>query len=220
VKARILVVEDDLKLAQLLVSELSQAGYQVVAVHTGTDALVRADSERFDLLILDLNLPDIDGFEVAERLTRAAPANILMLTARSDVKSRVEGLYAGASDYLTKPFSVPELLARVHVRLRSRQAGMQVLQHGALKLDPQSGACYANGELLPLTAQEFKVLRLLLAQRGRIFSKEGLEERLYEGDLPGSNTIEVFISNLRKKLAAVGIEGLISTVRGLGYVVR
>jgi DNA-binding response OmpR family regulator len=220
VKARILVVEDDLKLAQLLTSELGQAGYQVTAVHTGTDALVQAESERFDLVILDLNLPDVDGIEVAERLTRAVPANILMLTARSDVRSRVDGLYAGSSDYLTKPFSVPELLARVHVRLRGRQAGRQVLEHGALSLDPQSGACYANGELLPLTVQEFKVLLLLLEQRGRIFSKEGLEERLYGGELPGSNTIEVFISNLRKKLAAAGVEGLISTVRGLGYVVR
>lgn len=219
-KARILVVEDDLKLAQLLVSELGQADYKVVAVHTGTDALVQTESGRFDLVILDLNLPDLDGIEVAERLTRGAPANILMLTARGDVKSRVEGLYAGASDYLTKPFSVQELLARVHVRLRSRQADLQVIEYGALSLEPQSGSCYANGELLALTAQEFKVLLLLLEQRGRIFSKEGLEERLYDGGLPGSNTIEVFISNLRKKLAAAGVEGLIQTVRGLGYVVR
>lgn len=219
-KVRILVVEDDLKLAQLLVSELGQAGYQVVAVHTGTDALVQAEGERFELIILDLNLPDLDGIEVAERLTRAEPANILMLTARGDVKSRVEGLYAGASDYLTKPFSVQELLARVHVRLRHHQADSQVLEYGALSLDPQAGACYAGGELLALTAQEFKVLLLLLEQRGRIFSKEGLEERLYEGDLPGSNTIEVFVSNLRKKQAAAGVDGLIQTVRGLGYVVR
>lgn len=216
--ARILVVEDDLKLAQLLTTEL-QARYRVVAVHTGTDALVQAESERFDLVILDLNLPDIDGLEVAERLTRGAAANILMLTARGDVKSRVEGLYAGASDYLTKPFSVQELLARVHVRLRHRQADAPI-QCGSLELDPQTGTCRVGGELLPLTAQEFKVLLLLLEQRGRIFSKEGLEERLYDGGLPGSNTIEVFVSNLRKKLAAAGVEGLISTVRGLGYVVR
>jgi len=220
VKARILVVEDDHKLAQLLVSELGQASYQATAVYTGTDALVQAGGDRFDLIILDLNLPDLDGIEVAERLTRGASANILMLTARGDVKSRVEGLYAGASDYLAKPFSVQELLARVHVRLRGRQADLQALQFGPLSLDPQAGACYANGELLSLTAQEFKLLLLLLEQRGRIFSKEGLEERLYEGDLPGSNTVEVFVSNLRKKLAAAGVEGLIQTVRGLGYVVR
>lgn len=218
--ARILIVEDDFKLARLLASELTQARYDVDVVYTGADALVQAESTSFDLVILDLNLPDIDGLEVAERLVQSRPANILMLTARSDVKSRVEGLYAGASDYLTKPFSIQELLARVHVRLRHRQAEPQVLRHGLIELDPQSATCRVDGVLLSLTALEFKVLWLLLQHRGRIFSKEVLEDRLYGSNLPGSNTVEVFISNLRKKLAALGVEGLIQTVRGLGYVVR
>ena len=112
---RILLVEDDPRLLKLLSEELGYAGYETVAVALGADALERAQVEPFDLIVLDLNLPDIDGIEVAERLHGHVEASILMLTARGDVDSRVQGLYAGASDYLTKPFSVQELLARIHV---------------------------------------------------------------------------------------------------------
>jgi two-component system response regulator QseB len=223
-KATILVVEDDLRLAKLLQQELSHDGHRVEVVHNGTDALVRADERPFDLVVLDLNLPDMDGVEVAERLRdrNAQPsASVLMLTARGDVKSRVEGLYAGASDYMTKPFSVQELLARVHVRLRERARPAEVIRHGDLVLEPGAGHCAVAGQPLALTSLEFRLLELFLTHKGRIFSKEDVEDRLYGADrLPGSNTIEVFVSNLRKKLAAAGMNGMIQTVRGMGYVVR
>ncbi len=224
-KASILVVEDDLRLATLLQQELSHDGHRVEVVHNGSDALVRAGERPFELIVLDLNLPDIDGLEVAERLRGDGDdetrASILMLTARGDVKSRVDGLYAGASDYLTKPFSVQELLARVHVRLRERAKPAEVIRLGELLLEPAAGHCSVSGRTLALTSLEFRLLELFLTHRGRIFAKEDLEDRLYGAErLPGSNTVEVFVSNLRKKLTAAGVEGLVQTVRGMGYVVR
>ena len=218
---KILVVEDDLRLATLLKQELSQEGYAVEAVHSGTDALLRCAEEVFDLVILDLNLPDMDGLEVAARLRHDSDVSILMLTARGDVNSRVEGLYAGASDYLTKPFSVQELRARVHVRLRDKGQPAEVLAYGDLVLEPAAGHCTVAGADLPLTSLEFRLLELFLTHKGRIFSKEDLEDRLYgAAKLPGSNTVEVFVSNLRRKLTAAGVERMIQTVRGMGYVVR
>lgn len=219
--AKILIVEDDVRLAEMLEQELAQQGYVPTLSHSGSEALAQATEEAFDLIILDLNLPDLDGIEVAERLKRGSDASILMLTARADVNNRVAGLYAGASDYMTKPFSVHELLARVHARLRERHQEDDVIRVGNLELDMNRRACIVSGEMLILTAQEFRVLTLLLQNRGRIFSKDDLEQRLYsDKELPGSNTIEVFIYQLRKKLAAAGVKDLIRTVRGMGYVVR
>jgi len=221
VSASILVVEDDVRLSNLLKQELSGSGHRVEVVHNGSDALVVAGTEPFDLIVLDLNLPDMDGVEVASRLRRDSDVSILMLTARGDVASRVDGLYAGASDYMTKPFSVQELLARVHVRLRERKEPEETIRYGAMTLEPAAGYCEVEGQPLPLTSLEFKLLEIFLTHKGRIFSKEDLEDRLYGAErLPGSNTVEVFISNLRKKLAAAGMEGVIRTVRGMGYVVR
>ncbi len=221
VPARLLVVEDDKRLAKLLHQELTQEGYTVTVVHHGAEALAAVQEDDYALVILDLNLPDMDGIEVAERLQREEAPPILMLTARGDVASRVEGLYAGASDYLTKPFSLHELLARVHVRLRERKRARAPLVYGELTLDPAAGSCSVAGVPLALTAQEFRLLELLLSHQGRVFSRSDLEARLYGADaLPDSNTIEVFVSNVRKKLAAAGADEVIRTVRGMGYVVR
>jgi DNA-binding response OmpR family regulator len=216
--ATILVVEDDPKLATLLSQELSHEGYRVERVGTGADALLRVDELEFDLILLDLNLPDFDGLEVAEQIRKRSEARILMLTARADVDSRVKGLYAGASDYLPKPFSIQELLARVHARVRERDRP-RVLEAGSVTLDPSSAACTVAGHPVTLTAREFELLALLLEHRGRIFSKEELERRLYQGEMPGSNTIEVFVSKLRTKLRDAGESSLVQTVRGAGYVV-
>lgn len=216
--AEILVVEDDPKLAELLDQELSHEGYKVYRVGTGSEALLRAEDQEFDLILLDLNLPDFDGLEVAELIRKRSEVSILMLTARADVDSRVKGLYAGASDYMAKPFSIQELLARVHARLRERERP-PVLEAGEVKLEPGSASCTVAGRQVPLTAREFELLTLLLEHRGRIFSREELERRLYHGELPGSNTIEVFVSKLRTKLREAGEGSLIQTVRGAGYVV-
>ncbi len=220
--AQILIVEDDQRVAAMLKNELSHEGHNPTMVHTGTDALLETSDRNFDVIILDLNLPDLDGIEVAERLKKRGQTNILMLTARGDVKSRVEGLYAGASDYLTKPFSLQELLARVHVRLREQQQNQnKTLEYGEIILDLEKASCSVGNDTLELTAQEFKLLELLLQQQGKVFSRQSIEERIYDGEcLPGSNTVEVFISSIRRKLKAVGQTNLINTVRGIGYVIR
>ncbi|HKI57755.1 MAG TPA: response regulator transcription factor [Trueperaceae bacterium] len=218
VRPRILVVEDDARLAGLIVEQLGHGGYRAEAVGLGRDALARVDAEPFDLVLLDLNLPDIDGLEVAERLRDGSDAPILMLTARADVDSRVAGLYAGASDYLAKPFSVQELLARVHVRLRERNAA-GIVRFEDLELDPDAMTCRCGGEVVVLPQREFELLSLLLRHQGRLFSREDIERALYGADVPESNTVEVFVYNLRRKLGKAGRKDLIRTVRNRGYMV-
>jgi two-component system, OmpR family, response regulator QseB len=142
-----------------------------------------------------------------------------MLTARGDVSSRVEGLYAGASDYLTKPFDVRELVARVHVRLRERNVGSDEVRHGDLVLNVATSTARRGEEWVVLPERECEILRLLLTHPGRLFSRTDLERRLYGPDIPASNTIEVFVYGLRRKLATIGVSGLIRTVRNKGYIV-
>jgi DNA-binding response OmpR family regulator len=214
---RILIVEDDLALARVLDAELS-AAYETRVAHRGRDALALAADEPFDLVLLDLNLPDMDGIEVAEQL-RPLGLKVLMLTARADVQSRVVGLYAGADDYLAKPFEMQELLARVYAQLR-RSTLAQVHRWGAIELSEGDLSCTAAGAPVPLTALEFRLLALLLANQGRVFSKAALEERLYDEVSPTSNVVEVLVSRLRSKLAEAGVEGIVENVRGLGYVIR
>lgn len=214
---RILLVEDDAQLAEVLVKELSRA-YDVTWVSTGADALHRAETEAFDLIVLDLNLPDIDGIEVAEQL-EDTDASILMLTARGDVHSRVHGLYAGATDYVTKPFEMRELLARVYAQLRHRMRD-DVYRLGNVELSIEERACYVGDEMVPLSAQEFRLLALLLEHRGRVFSKDTLEDRLYDIEGPSSNAVEALVSRVRAKLREGGADDVIETLRGLGYVVR
>ncbi len=216
-RERILIVEDDARLAEALEREL-RLGYDTVVVHNGRDALFRAETERFDLILLDLNLPDVDGIEVAEQLD-GSDADIVMLTARSDVASRVRGLYAGAADYLAKPFDMQELLARVYARMRTR-ARAQLAQWGPLTLSAADRSCHVEGEPLDLSAQEFQLLALLVGHQGRVFSKRTLEERLYPNEPPASNAIEALVSRLRRKLADAGVRDAIQTIRGLGYLVR
>ncbi len=214
---RILIVEDDRALAQVLEDELQRA-YETRVAHTGREALMLVASEPFDLVVLDLNLPDMDGIAVAEQLQETA-VRILMLTARADVHSRVTGLYAGASDYVAKPFDMHEFLARVYAQLR-RPGGGEAYAWGPIVVSERERACLVDGERLPLTRREFELLTLLLANTGRVYTKATLEERLYDDDGPGSNALEVLVSRLRSKLAASGVDGVVETVRGVGYVVR
>ena len=217
--AHVLVVEDDARLRALVREALAAAGHRVTDVGSGGDALAAVLAGDVDLLVLDLNLPDVDGIEVAQRVHADGEVPILMLTARGDVASRVEGLYAGAADYLTKPFDVQELLARVHVRLRERRAGGDVVEHAGLRLHAATRTVAMGAASATLPELEFELLRLLLANPGRVFSREDLEVRLYGDDLPGSNTIEVFVSHLRRRLRDLGADDPIRTVRGKGYAV-
>jgi len=216
-REKILIVEDDPQMARALDTELSRA-HDTVVVGTGTEALRHASVVDFDLIILDLNLPDIDGLDVAAEL-RDNPASILMLTARADVRSRVAGLYIGADDYLAKPFEMQELLARVYAQLRGR-GRQEVYEVGPLRLSLDDRTCTVAGNDVVLTAQEFSLLALLLANQGRVYSKNEIEDRLYREALPTSNAIEVLVSRLRSKLAGAGAKKIVETVRGMGYVTR
>lgn len=215
---RILIVEDDSNLARLLHQELQHEGFQTQIAGTGGDALLAAATHDFDIILLDLNLPDFDGLEVAERLQGRTSASIIALTARGEVKQRIEGLYAGAADYLVKPISVQELIARIHVRLREK-ARPDLIAHGDLTLNLRTMACSVAGTSVVLSKREFELLSLFLTSRGRVFSKEDLEQRLYGDGFPVSNTIEVLVSRLRSKLSTASATPVIQTVRGLGYVV-
>jgi DNA-binding response OmpR family regulator len=217
--AHLLVVEDDPRLRALLQETLAAAGHRVTAVATGGDGLAAAVGGGVDLVLLDLNLPDVDGIEVARRLRADGDVPILMLTARTDVAHRVEGLYAGAADYVTKPFDVQELLARVHARLRERRTGDDVVEHAGVRLDVATHLVAVGDVSATLPELEVELLRLLLAHPGRVFSRDDLEFRLYGDDLPGSNTVEVFVYQLRKRLKALGAGDVIRTVRGKGYTV-
>ena len=216
-RQRILIVEDDRALAQALDQELGRA-YDTRVVHTGREALISAVREDFDLVVLDLNLPDMDGIEVAEEL-QELPGKILMLTARADVRSRVVGLYAGASDYVAKPFDMQELLARVYAQLR-RNGAAEIYSWGPMRVSEEDRNCLIDGVPLPLTALEFRVLALLMANQGRVYSKTTLVERLYGSETPASNAVEALVSRLRSKLGECGLDGVVETVRGIGYVIR
>lgn len=216
-RGAILVIEDDRGLSSLVAEELREYGYDVVEAASGGDGLAHAALQPFDLVLLDLNLPDLDGLEVAERL-RDDELPILMMTARSDVESRLVGLYAGASDYLSKPFDVRELLARVHARIRERLGG-DVLRHGALEFEVATRTARSAGRTVILPEREGELLRLLLAHKGRVFSRDELEHRLYDGVPPASNTVQVYVSQVRRKLAGIGVDQVVRTVRGKGYTV-
>ncbi|MHB1372421.1 MAG: response regulator transcription factor [Thauera sp.] len=213
---RILVVEDEPTLAAQLAATLQAAGYAVDTAANGRDAGYIGEVETFDAVVLDLGLPMVDGLTVLKRwraLGRTMP--VLILTARGDWHEKVAGIDAGADDYLTKPFHMEELLARIRALIR-RAAGQASAEIacGALVLDTRSGRVSVDGQALSLTSHEFRVLAYLVHHAGEIVSRTELTEHIYAQDYDrDSNTIEVFVARLRKKLPP----GLIETVRGLGY---
>jgi two-component system OmpR family response regulator len=216
---RILVVEDDAALAGLLRDALSRAGYAVDTAGDGEEGHFLGDTEPYDAAVLDLGLPRLDGLTVLKRW-RADGRNfpVLILTARDRWTEKVEGMDAGADDYLTKPFQLEELLARVRALIRRAKGHASAeLACGALRLDTRLGSVTLAGRSVSLTANEFKVLSYLMHRKGEVVSQTDLTEHIYAQDFErDSNTIEVFIGRLRKKLGAEWIE----TVRGLGYRLR
>jgi two-component system, OmpR family, response regulator len=218
---RILIVEDDPSLASGLSRILEAEGYAVDVTSRGEDAVQAARQERFDMVILDVGLPGIDGFEVLRRL-RAAEyrAPVLVLTARDTVNDRVHGLDLGADDYMAKPFAMPELAARVRALIRRSQAqiGPKIV-HGPLTLDTVARRAYLQNEPLELAAREWAVLEVLLGKVEKIVSKESIIQAVAGWDEELSpNAIEVYISRLRAKLERAGIR--IRTVRGFGYMLE
>lgn len=213
---RVLLVEDDPTLNRQLDMALQAAGYAVDVSTQGRDAWALGDAEDFDAVVLDLGLPQMDGLTVLKRWRAAGRSMpVLILTARDHWHEKVAGIDAGADDYLTKPFHTEELLARLRGLIR-RASGhaSPVLVCGPVELDTRSGRVTLNGQLLPLTSHEFKVLAYLMHHAGAVVSRTELTEHIYAQDFErDSNTIEVFVGRLRKKLPP----DLIETVRGLGY---
>ncbi len=216
---RILIAEDDDVLRDGLCRSMRQFGYAVDSAVNGKEAVQVLQGELYDLVILDLGLPKLDGLSVLKQLrmhNRHVP--VIILTARDGVEDRVKGLDLGADDYLTKPFSLPELEARVRALLRRGQGGgSPVMAYGPLSFDSVGRRVTMHGETVELSPRELGVLEILLARVGKVVSKEQLLEHLYGHDEEASsNAIEVYVHRLRKKIEAAGIT--IRTVRGLGYL--
>jgi len=220
--ARVLVVEDDDEIAQAIQRSLRVEGYDVRIAADGEAALRSAAEFVPDLIVLDLGLPKIDGIEVARTLRADDDTPILMLTARDSVEARVEGLDSGADDYLVKPFERQELLARLRALLRRRPPkGSASVVVGDLVLNPDTHEVRREDRTVELTQREFELLEYLMRNERIVIPRQRLLEEVWGYDpFASTNTIEVFVSNLRRKLEAGGETRLLHTIRGAGYVLR
>jgi DNA-binding response OmpR family regulator len=216
---RILLVEDDRILGDAMHRSLEQAGYAVDWARNGKDADLVLGDQVYDLALLDLGLPKLDGFEVLRRLrNRKSTLPVLIVTARESLDDRIKGLDLGADDYVLKPFDMPELLARVRVHMRRSQSlPTTKVNYGPLVYDMSDRLVRVDGEPMALSARELDILETMLLKVGKVVTKEQLIEKLCNWDEElGSNAIEVYVHRLRKKLQPHGVD--VSTVRGLGYM--
>jgi two-component system OmpR family response regulator len=222
---RLLVVDDEVNIAELLAMALRYEGWNVAMAHTGRDAVAAATEFRPDAIVLDIMLPDFDGLEVLRRIrTATAHVPVLFLTARDAVEDRVAGLTAGGDDYVTKPFSLEEVVARLRALMRRAAVTVgeerNVLVVGDLVLDEDSHEVHRAGAAVSLTATEFELLRYLMRNPRRVLSKAQILDRVWNYDFGGqANVVELYISYLRKKIDA-GHAPMIHTVRGAGYVLK
>lgn len=221
---RILVVEDEVELADAVARGLRREGYAVDVAPDGSDAIDRAGYTPYDLVLLDLNLPDIDGLEVCRQLrAMSVPGpRVLMLTARDSLDDRVSGLDEGADDYLVKPFDFPELVARVRALLRRDSTAVAaVVEVGSLRLDAARHEAFVAEVELELTAKEFSLLRYFMLHPGEVLTPERLLDHVWDEHAdPFTNTVRVTVSNLRRKLREQGADDVIETVVGSGYRLR
>ncbi len=217
--SQILIVEDEPRIAAFIAKGLKAAGFATLVEPSGVAAVQLAVAGEADLMVLDIGLPDIDGFEVLSRLRgQGVTIPVIMLTARSSVADTVAGLQSGADDYMPKPFSFDELLARIQLRLRTEtpgpNGGAMVLTHGALSLDLRTRRASVDGRTVDLTAREFTLAEMFLRNPGHVLSREQLLSGAWGYDFdPGSNVVDVYVRYLRRKLGADRFE----TVRGMGY---
>ncbi|WP_028589484.1 response regulator transcription factor [Paenibacillus massiliensis] len=225
-RSRILIIDDDDKIVSMLRRGLAFDGYEVATASNGAEGLTQMLSQEPDLLVLDVMMPQVDGFEVCRRLRAAgSTVPILMLTAKDEVENRVKGLDTGADDYLVKPFALEELLARVRALLRRKseqQSGAaQALTFEDLMLDMDSREVVRGGHRLELTAKEFELLHLFMQNPKRVLSRDLIMDKIWGYDYSGeSNVLEVYIAMLRQKTEEYGGKRIIQTIRGAGYILR
>ena len=225
--AKVAIIEDDRTLADLLRYNLSREGFTVVAAADGNSGLELIRREKPDAIIMDVMLPGMDGFELTRMLRRESALPVLMLTARSDEIDKVLGLELGADDYLTKPFSMRELLARVKAMLRRGELAKQeatavvgaTIKAGDIELDPSRHLLVVSGSVVEATPKEFDLLQFMMNNRGQVFSREGLLDRVWGYDYPGdSRTVDVHVRWLRQKIEVDSSNPKhLLTVRGVGY---
>jgi len=217
----LLLIEDDAVLSNGLSYALQQSGYTISTTDSGSYALQLLDAEDFDLIILDLGLPDMDGMEILRQIRHKKIAvPVIILTARDELNDRIEGMNQGADDYLTKPFDLGELEARIHALIRRCYSGFgNQIQAGQLSLNTQTHEITANGEHINLSARELALLEMLILQVGKVVCKERISQRLAAtGEALADNAIEVAIHRLRKRIEPY--QAVIQTVRGLGYLLE
>lgn len=221
---KILLVEDEEKLARMVELELQYEGYQVEKAFDGRSGLEKALGGGFDLILLDIMLPALSGMEVLRRLRKESQVPVIMLTARDTVVDKVSGLDSGADDYITKPFAIEELLARIRAALRKRPAApadTPLLTCGSLVMDVERHTVEVDGRGVELTRREFDLLHYLLENKGKVISRESLLDNVWGFDFVGeTNAVDVYIRFLRSKIDEQFGVKLIHTVRGVGYVIR
>lgn len=222
--AKILLVEDEKKLARFIELELTHEGYQVEKAFDGRTGLEMAESGSFDLLLLDIMLPELNGLEILRRIRRSSDVPVILLTARDAVMDKVTGLDTGADDYVTKPFSIEELLARIRVCLRkssARKEEASVLQCGDLKMDVSRHLVSRGKTMIELTSREFSLLQYFLENKTIVLTREQLLERVWGYSYAGeTNVVDVYVRYLRSKIDEGFTPPLLQTVRGVGYVLR
>ena len=217
--ARILIVEDEERIASFVAKGLKAEGHQSTVVTDGHAGLEEAMSGLYDLVVLDIGLPGIDGFEVLDRLrSQGSKVPVIVLTARDSVSDTVSALEGGADDYMPKPFRFAELLARVRLRLRTSQAPGEMVQDridvGGVRLDLRTRQADVDGERVDLSAREFALAEIFMLNPGQVLTREQLLDHVWGYDFdPGSNVVDVYVGYLRKKLG----QDLVTTVRGIGY---
>ncbi len=224
-KAQVLIVDDEWNMRNLLRIYLLQEGFAIKEASTGREALSMIEKHNFDLILLDVMMPDMDGWQVCQAVRESSQTPVLMLTARSETKDKVHGLGIGADDYLTKPFEPEELLARIHSLLRRSNmfrvsaSQEQVLEYPELRIYPQAREVQVQGERILFTQKEFDLLHLLARSGQRVFTREELVEQLWGNDYGGeTRVIDTHVKNIREKLLKAGLSYVpVQTVWGLGY---